>query len=421
MLTNARKTYLDYPRNFWVLMGAGFIDRVGGAMLFPFFALYITAHFEVGMTQVGVLFVIFGVTNAVGGFIGGAIADKFGRRAMIIFGLVVSASSSIMMAFVDDINIFYLVGGIVGLFASAGEPAQGAMVADLLPENKLTDGYGIQRVVQNLAVAIGPAIGGFLATRSFLYLFIGDAITSIIMAIIVYSALPETKPATPEGQQEESMAQSLGGYSRVFADRVFMAFLFMSALMILVYAQMNTTLPVYMRDSHGLEARYYGYILSLNASMVVTMQFWITRRISKYAPMIMMAIGTLFYVVGFGMIGFISAFSMFVVSMVIITIGEMFVTPVAQALVARLAPADMRGRYMAIFGFSFLLPFTTGPLLAGLVIDNLYPELVWYLAGLLGLVAAIGFAWLHLRVGDRVGDAPLGEELQAEITVSAEA
>jgi hypothetical protein len=73
---------------------------------------------------------------------------------------------------------------------------------------------------------------------------------------------------------------------------------------------------------------------------------------------------------------------------------------------------------MAVFGFSFLLPFTTGPYLAGLVIDNYYPELVWYLAGLLGVVTTFGFAWLHWRVGDdRVGDAPLDEELHAEMPV----
>jgi len=83
--------------------------------------------------------------------------------------------------------------------------------------------------------------------------------------------------------------------------------------------------------------------------------------------------------------------------MVIITVGEMIVTPVAQTLVARFAPEDMRGRYMAVFGFSWSIPFAIGPLLAGLIMDNLNPDWVWFAAGLLGLITVGGFLLLHLR------------------------
>jgi MFS family permease len=161
---------------------------------------------------------------------------------------------------------------------------------------------------------------------------------------------------------------------------------------------MNTTLAVYLRDVHGISEQGFGYILSLNAAMVVLFQFGITRRINRYRPLWIMTAGTLLYALGFAMYGFVSLYALFLVAMAIITVGEMLVTPVSQSIVARLAPEDMRGRYMAVYGFSWLLPIAFGPLLAGLVMDYVNPDWVWYLAGIVGVLAAGAFYWLGWRV-----------------------
>ncbi len=154
--------------------------------------------------------------------------------------------------------------------------------------------------------------------------------------------------------------------------------------MVLVYIQMNTTLAVFLRDNYGVNEQGFSYILALNAAMVVLFQFPITRRIARYRPLMVMTVGTLLYAVGFAMYGFVSLFFFFLLAMVIITIGEMLVSPVGQAIVTQFAPEDMRGRYMAVFGFSWVIPFAIGPLLAGLVLDNLNPNWLWYAAGIAG-------------------------------------
>ena len=136
-------------------------------------------------------------------------------------------------------------------------------------------------------------------------------------------------------------------------------------------------------------------LMSLNATMVVLLQFAITRKIGKKSPMQMMALGALIYAIGFALYGFVSDYALFMVAMAIITIGEMVVTPVAQALVAKFSPEEMRGRYMAVFGISWLLPGAVGPLLAGLVMDAGKPLWVWYGSGILALVAALGFSIFH--------------------------
>ena len=394
-----RDLYYEYRRSFWILVGVTFIDRLGGALLFPFFALYITSKFKVGMTEVGILFALFSASSFVGSMLGGALTDRWGRRSMLIFSLLASSFSTLAMGFVESLQVFYVLALVSGIFTDVGGPAHQAMVADLVPENKRAQGYGIIRVGFNLAVTIGPAIGGFLATQSYLLLFVTDAIISSITAFIVYLKLPETKPKMQPGAQPESVAATFAGYGRVLSDTIFMLFMITCILMGLVYMNMNTTLGVYLRDTRQVLESGYGFLLSVNAAMVVFMQFPITRRIEDRPPMLMMALGTALYAIGFAMYGVVSGYALFVLAMVIITIGEMIVAPVSQALTSRLAPEDMRGRYMAIFGLAWDIPFAVGPLLAGLILDNLDPNYLWYAAGLVGLLATSGFVYLQCRTG----------------------
>ncbi len=389
--------YHDYRRSFWILVGASFIDQLGGALLFPFFSLYITSKFKVGMTEVGILFALFSASSFVSSMIGGALTDRLGRKSMMIFSLIASSFSTLIMGFVNSLQVFYVLALVSGIFTDIGGPARQAMVADLLPENKRAEGFGILRIGFNLAVTFGPAIGGFIAAQSYLMLFITDAIISTLTAVIVYFLLRETKPQARPGAQPESMAATFGGYGRVLRDTTFMLFMFACILVGLVYMNMQTTLGVYLRDHHGVNESGYGFLLSLNALMVVFLQFPITRRIEDRPPMVMMAVGTALYAIGFAMYGMVNEYSMFAWAMVIITVGEMIVAPVSQALTSLLAPEDMRGRYMAVFGISWGIPFAIGPVLAGLILDNLNPNFLWYSAGIVGFLAVLGFLYLQRR------------------------
>jgi MFS family permease len=168
-----------------------------------------------------------------------------------------------------------------------------------------------------------------------------------------------------------------------------------SVMMTLVYMNMNSTLGVYLRDQHGQPEIRFGALLSINAIMVVFLQFWVTKRIEKYKPMLIMAAGSLLYAFGFAMYGFVSTFALFVTAMIIITIGEMIVSPMQQSVVASFAPETMRGRYMAVSGLTWSLAFTVGPYFAGLILDSPNPSLLWIVCGFIGLLAALGFATLN--------------------------
>ncbi len=402
-LNKLQKIYHEYPSKFWVVVAASFVDRVGGTMIFPFFALYITHKFNVGMTEAGMLLGTFSLFGMVGNFIGGALTDRFGRKFMVVFGLVFSALSALSMGFANDLRLFYLLAASVGLLSDIAGPAWGAMMADILPEDKRADGFGLLRVVANMAWIVGPTIGGFMAARSYLFLFIFDSVCSLITASIIFRLIPETKPEPVAGEQPESLGKTVLGYGKVLTDWLFMAYIFASMLMLLVYLQMYSTLSVFLRDTYGVSPQAYGFILTSSAITVIFFQFWVTRRVKQYPPMLMMALGSAFYVVGFSMFGYVAAYFLFVTAVVVITIGEMIVMPVSQALAANFAPADMRGRYMAVFGLCWGLPSLVGPTLAGLVLDNLDPRLVWYFGGALCSLAALAFITLHRFARARLG------------------
>ncbi len=411
-IQRVKNIYQEYPSQFWTIVGANFIDRIGGGMIYPFFALYITKQFDVGMTEVGLLFALFSISDMFGNMIGGAMTDFLGRKSMIIFGLVVSALTALGMGLVQKLEWFYVMGAVSGLFATAAGPAHQAMLTDILPDKKRAEGFGVMRVAANLAVAIGPAIGGFIASYSYLILFIADTITSLITALIVYLVIEESKPEAKEETEKTGFKETFIGYGLVLKDRKFMLFVGISTIATIVYTQMYSTLSVFLRDVHGVPESGYGWLMTLNAGMVVLFQFMITRKISDKPPMLILALGSMLYVIGFGMYGFISTYVFFMLAMVIITIGEMVVIPVAQAYVGDAAPEDMRGRYSGVMGFSWMIPWMIGPLLAGLLIDNGYPNWVWYGSAILASISVAGFLWLRKNddeTREPIQQAALGE------------
>ena len=233
-----------------------------------------------------------------------------------------------------------------------------------------------------------------------------DAIASSIVAILFYFLIAETKPALQEGEEPEGMLQTFAGYFKVIQNFAFMAFITIAVLMGMVYTQMYNSLSVYLRDVHDINPQGYGFLMTTSAITVVTMQYWLTRKIKGRSPFALMAIGAAFYAIGFTLFGVVNLYWMFALNIVIITFGEMIIMPTSQTIAANFAPVDMRGRYMAVFSFAWAIPATLGPTLAGLILDNYNPNLLWYLGGVLCVIAVTGFYALHLRLGNQDRFAP---------------
>ena len=118
--------------------------------------------------------------------------------------------------------------------------------------------------------------------------------------------------------------------------------------------------------------------------------------------MLVMAAGNILYAIGFSMYGLVGSYTLFLLAMIIITIGEMISSPILQSLVADIAPSDMRGRYMAVFNLSFGTAMAVGPLAAGIIMDNYNPDWVWYIGGLICVFSALGYLLMQLLAGKKL-------------------
>ena len=348
-----KKICLEFPSKFWLLVGSSFIDGLGRTVLVPFFALYITQKFNVGMTEAGVLLAILSIMGVVGSLLGGALSDKFGHKLIIVSGLILSAFSSFSMGIINNLILFYIAAFFIGILSNIGGPAQQAMIADFLPEEKRAEGFGLFRIINNFAWIIGPTIGGFLISKSYFLIFASDAILSTITALIILKFISDKKSEKHHEKSNTGFLVTLAEYKKVIKNTLFITFLGMVVLMVFVFQHLYTTLSVYLRDVHQVSESGFGTLISTNAFLVVLFQFLVTRIIRNRNPYLMMSLGTIFYFIGFTSFGFFNQYILFMAATVIITIGEMITIPVQQTLVAKISPKDMMGRYMAVSSFSY--------------------------------------------------------------------
>ncbi|MCK5199692.1 MAG: MFS transporter [Spirochaetales bacterium] len=405
IISKFKKTWSEYPHTFWILVASTFIDRLGGTMLYPFFVLYITRKFEVGLTEAGILLAVFSLTGMAGSIIGGALSDRYGRKKLVISGLLFSGMASLVMGFLQSYSMFFVFAFMAGFLGELGGPARMVMIAEILPEEKHSAGYSIMRISGNLAWVIGPAIGGFFAAYSYLILFISDAVTSAITALIVFLKIPETLKQHKDEEEHEPFIATLKGYRQVLGDHVFRSFIIFSILMLLVYQQLYSTYAVFLRDVHGFPDSFYGFLLSINAFAVVIFQMPVTRWTARRDSYLMMSAGTFLFIIGYTATGIVAGAAMFTVTMMVITLGEMIIIPVSQALVARLAPKELKGRYMGMYNFSWSVPSLIGPWAAGLIVDNMNPRFVWYICGVIASVAFTGFFILWKKQKNPMGSS----------------
>ena len=406
--------FQEYPQPFWVLMAGTFIDRLGTNLIIPFLAIYVVQRFDARITQVGLIYTIFAVSSGAGNLLAGALADRFGRRLTLILGLVCAATARLALGLANDFTGLYIAAAFAGFFGAIGWPAQLAMTADLLGPQKRANGFGVQRVIINSTFALGPLAGGLFGPRmGYLPLFIMDALTSYFVALVIFSKLPETRPAQEPGTRTESLVETLAGYGRVLGDRTFLAFILISILTVSAFMQMSTTLSVYLVKFQQMPESFFGALVMLNALMVVFLQIPITGWVSKVPLLGVMIAGNAFYLVGFGSYGLSPSVPLFIFAMILITLGEMLVIPTSQALTALLAPPDMRARYVATERFNWIIAQALAPLAAGAIMDRLDPRWVWFGCSLVCAISIAGFYGLHLQARER-----LTEKQDAELSIN---
>jgi MFS family permease len=370
------RTSADLPRPFWFLMAGTFVNRIG-YVVEPFLALYLAGPRQLTPSTVGIVLACFGAGSFVSQIVGGYLADRVGRRFTLVAGMVGTAVCFMVLASVRNVAAIAVAATFTGLLLDVYRPALSAAVADLVPAAARPRAYALIYWAINLGVATAGVVGGLLADRSYWLLFIADAITCLAFAVIIARAVPETRPASADGKP--------GSYAQVLRDTVAVG-LFVSILLgTTVYMQQLVTLPLAVRAS-GLSASAYGLIYAVNPVAVIVAQPLVLRLIDRLRVVPTMAASSLLLGVGFGLTAFADTIPAFAVTVLIWTMGEIGFNAVAPALIADIAPPELRGRYNGLIGMAFGASALIGPL-AGAWLFGVSQSILWLACLLAGALS----------------------------------
>ena len=395
MLAVFKRARSEYPRQFWLMFWGMMISSIGGSMIWPFLMVYVSGKLKLDMTTTASLMTLSAVSGLIASFIAGPIVDRLGRKWVMVVSLVLNAVSYVFMSEANTLLHFAVLMTLNGIFNPLYRIGVDAMIADLIPSNKRADAYALTRMAQNIGVAVGPAIGGFMAALSYGIAFLLAAISMLIYGVLIALFAAETLPARSTIQKRR--VEKIGGYGSILRDRPFIGFVASTTFMTMAAAMVWMLLAVYTKQNYGIPESQYGFIPTTNALMVIFFQFAVTLVTKRFSPLPIIALGAFFYTIATGGIVLGQGFWGFWGCMVVLTIGEMIMQPTASTYVAGLAPADKRGRDLSLYGLTWNIASGIGPVVGGMLNDRLGPPAIWYGGAIFGAISVVGFVWLAIR------------------------
>lgn len=380
------------PPVYWALLAGAFVNRLG-SFVATFLGLYLVRARGFTPEQAAPVVALFGVGVLVGAPVGGLLADAVGRRATMLLSF---ATGSIAVGALGLVSSPPALAALTFVAAATGElyrPAMNAAIVDVVAPHERARAWGLSYWAMNAGWVLGLALGGVLASRSYTALFLADALTTLAFAVIVLRGVPETRPP---GTQAHSPLEGLG---LVLRDRTFVAFLLLHLVALTVFVQFQFALPLDMR-AKGLGEGLFAAVLVVNGIGVVVLQPLQAALGGRRDPSRQLAASALFFGLGYGanvLAGLFpaAAFPIYVGAAVLWTAGEVLGFPYAALLVAELAPASLRGRYLGAFSMCWGIAFILSPIVGGGLLSRFGATVLWGACLAAGAVVALG----HLAAG----------------------
>jgi MFS family permease len=363
------------------------INRLGGFVV-PFLTLYLTNQRSIPIARAGLVVSLFGAGSFLAQLIGGELTDRLGRKPVLSISFLVTPIFVLMLGFAKSIWVIAVCTFFVGLFTDLHRPAVNAAIADIVPAADRPRAYGYVYWAINLGAALAPVLAGLIAAYNYLYLFLGDGLTTLLFGLLVVFGFRETRPS--EAAHHAANTSPSQRVQQLKRAPVLLWFSFITLFFGMIYMQGNVTLPLDMQ-SHGLGPEKYGLAIATNGILIVLLTIPISNMAVKWPRFETVAVAVIFSALGFGFTQFANTFPLFVTSIVIWTIGEIAATSVAPSIIADLAPVELRGLYQGVFGSAWGLSFFLGPLMGAWVYESFGPTVLWSGCFLLGLILSASY------------------------------
>ena len=386
--------FAAYPRAFWFLVAGTLVNRIG-LLVLPFLSLYLTGTRGLTVGQATLVIGLHGAGAFGAGAVGGSLSDAVGRRVVLVGSL---GGGAALMLLIPLTTGFATLAAVVAAYGFVGEmyrPAVSAVVADTVDPARQKRAFALLYWAINVGAAVGPALGGALAERSFSLLFTLDAATMAVYALVIALAVPETRPERLD--VDDSTKLRPGALATALRDPVLVGFAGVIFAVGVAFGQSYTTLPLVMR-ADGLSPSAFGAVLTLNGALVVGLSLPVARWMETRHTSGLLAASAVLIALGIGSYALAETAWAYAGGAVLWSLGEIAFLPIVPALVADRAPANLRGTYQGVYQSGWGLAHMVGPIAGGQVLAHFGADALWGSCLALGVAAAL--AIILLRLGD---------------------
>lgn len=377
------------------VLAVSLAGSIAGSSAYPFLGIWALERLDAPQGSLAFAYLIGAVLAGATGYAGGHWSDRLGRRPLILAGWTAGALVPLgLLAAGRHVYAGLALLALLPVFGSLGNAADQAMVADLVAPDRQEAAYAAVRVASNLGVTIGPPIGGLLLLGGhWSHLWLGTFFLASLAAAIAWRFIPRGGAYAPEGPPQR------GSFAVIVRDRPFLLFMVASVFATMTYIATETLLPISATTTHHLAPAVWGFVMILNPLLVTLFQVRLTCWTAGVPAPLKLGVAMPLMGIPFLLLNVDGAAPVIALVIVIFVIGEMLWVPTSQAVVAALAPADIRGAYMGAFGGTWSVGWAATPFL-GLQVRHAYGDAtMWWcvaavgvVAGCLGLVAARGRA-----------------------------
>ncbi len=381
------------------LLGVSLAGSIAFSAGWTFIGIWAIDELGASHTALGLAFLVGALIGAASGYVGGHISDHRGRRPLMLVGW--GGEALFVLAFLtvgDRQGLGLVLIALSGLFGAVGGAASQALVADLVPVERHEAAYASVRVAANLGVTMGPPVGGgLLLLGSWSALFAGVSAMAAVAFLLALRLLPRTGAYAPDAPPER------GSFAVIRRDRSFLLFLVSGSLAYFVYVAYEVVLPISLVDTHGIAPSTWGFLVVINPALVTLFQLRLTRRAAGIPPAPKLVAAMLLMGLPFLLLSVSAALPVVAFVIAVFVVGEMLWVPTSQAIVAGLAPEDVRGAYMGAFGSTSSFGFALAPFLGLQVRGEAGDTAMWAFFAATSVLAALTGAAACRVVGRRTG------------------
>lgn len=384
------------------LLACTFVNQLG-AFVRVFLVLFLV-HRGMGEGRAGLALAVYGAGTVLGALVGGSLADRLGRRATIAGALLCAGALTAALSPLSSPGAYgALLAAVLvaGIATQASRPASAALLADLVPAERLVMSVSKSRLALNAGAVLGPLVAAVLMTASWDLLFWADGLTSVACALLAWRFLPADRAGAPRERGEPAAG---AGYRALARDGRFLLYLFAMLASALIYMQYFAVLPLKIR-ADGHPALVYNVVLAMSAGLVISCELLVTRSVQHWRPGLAGTAGVALLAAGLAAYALSGALWLLLVATLVGVAGQILSGPTMFAHPQRVAPAPSRGRYTGAAHSMFGLGTALGPLLGVLAWDAL-GDGVWTLCGALGALAAVATAIALTPPAPRMAPVP---------------